>query len=337
MRPILLFILVLLTCPVSMLGQDIHFSQAGTTPLIYNPALTGNFYGSWRFAHSFRSQWNAIGQPYNTLSLSFDKSINVGRKKIYAGIALLDDKSGVIGLHKSGLMLSGAYQFLMRNSILRLGVQAGIFNLGYNLNGATVPGQYDHSIGGFNPDLPYNEPNLGESKLYPDLNLGALYKVLLGKYNTEIGVAVFHVNQPNYSFYGADSIKLDMTYKTHFTIKFPVGEKLNIQPAAYFISMAHANNLLIGSDVLLDVPPNKNRLHALYAGAYLRTGFDRNTDAIIAVLGAKLFQFNIGISYDLNISQLQKAPQIQGAFELSLTYTGMGKQINPATIPCFRQ
>lgn len=337
MRLIFPFILTWLICPISIFAQDVHFSQAGAAPLIFNPAQTGNFYGSWRFAHSFRTQWKAIGQPYNTLSFSFDKSMIVANKKFYAGLVLLDDKSGVIGLHKSGIMVSGAYQFLLVNSILRFGLQGGVFNLGYNLDGATVPSQYDHSIGGFNPDLPYNEPHLGESNFYPDLNVGLLYKVLIGKYNSEIGVAAFHVNQPNYSFYKDDSIKMDIAYKTHFSMKFPAGEKINIQPGTYFISMAHANNLLFGGDVLLDVPPNKNRLHALYAGTYIRTGFDRTTDALIIVLGAKLFQFNIGISYDVNISELQGATQKRGAFELSISYTGMGKQINPATIPCFRQ
>lgn len=318
-----------------MIGQDVHFSQTASNTLIFNPANTGNFYGSWRFGHNLRSQWKAIGQPYNTISLSFDKPFLLANRKFSAGIYLLDDKSGVIGLHKSGLLLSVASQFFILHGILRLGVQGGLFNLSYDLNGATVPIQYDHSIGAFNSDLQYFEPNLGESKLYPDINAGFAYQVLLGKYNTEIGAAVFHINRPNNSFF--ESNKLDMTYKGHLEINFAVGEKIRINPATYFIYMAHASNLMLGSRVELDVPRNQSRLHSIFAGTYIRTGFDRTTDAIIALIGANLFQFRIGLSYDINISELQQATHNRGAFELSIVYTGLGRKINPSMIPCFRQ
>ncbi len=335
MKAIRLVILIMLICPVSIFAQDVHFSQIASNTLMFNPANTGNFNGTWRFGHSFRSQWKSVGQAYNTISFSFDKSILIKNKKFYAGIYLLDDKSGIIGLHKSGILLSGATKFYLFKGIIRLGIQAGIINLSYDLNNSTVPGQYDHLIGAFNSNLPYNEPNIGESKMYPDINTGFTYRVLIGKFNAEIGSAIFHLNKPNNSFFEND--KLNFTYKTQFKINFPVGDNLIIEPSAYYIAMSQANNLLLGSSVKLDVPKNRNRLHSIFFGAYTRTGFDRNTDAIIAVLGANLFQFRIALSYDINISELEEATNNRGAFELSLIYSSFGRKINPATIPCFRQ
>ena len=335
MKTFLPFLFALLIVPFDMLGQDVHFSQALSAPLIFNPASTGDFYGSWRVNHNFRTQWKAISDPFNTLALSFDKTIKLRNRKIFVGIYLLDDRSGVIGLHKSGLMLSGAYQFLLPKGIIRVGAQGGFFNLSYDLNGATVPKQFDEATGYFNAALPYYEPNLGESSLYADFNAGLVYKVMLGHSNTELGFATFHINKANNSFF--ESNELDMAYKSHFKIKFPINEKIQVEPSGYFISMAHANNLLLGGNLSLDVPQNRYRIHSIYAGPYLRTGFDRNTDAFILMVGAKLFQLVVGLSYDVNISDLDAYTHHRGAFEISISYTGIGKQINPATIPCFRQ
>ncbi len=335
MKPFLIICFFILFAATGGFGQDVHFSQATSNNLIFNPANTGNFYGSWRFSHSFRTQWKAIGPAYNTISFSFDKAIMLGNSKFYGGIYLLDDKSGVIGLHKTGLLISGAGQFYIRSGILRLGLQAGGFNLGYNLNGATVPSQYNHEIGGFDPTLSYNEPNINETNTYAVINAGLVYKTLIGKYNTEFGAALFHINRPDISF--IDYEALDMAFKTHFILKFNLIEKFALEPMVFYNHMSKANNLLIGSNLEIDVPQNKHRLHTLYTGVFIRTGISRNTDALIASIGAKLFQFRIGLSYDINISELQEATYNRGAFEVSLVYTSMGRKINPATVPCFRQ
>ncbi|MGL4597687.1 MAG: type IX secretion system membrane protein PorP/SprF, partial [Bacteroidia bacterium] len=50
--------------PVSLvLAQDIHFSQATTTPLLLNPALAGAQHNLQVFTN-YRQQWNAVTEMY---------------------------------------------------------------------------------------------------------------------------------------------------------------------------------------------------------------------------------------------------------------------------------
>src|SRR5688572_2302476 len=54
-------ILMMMLCfSFSLLAQDIHFSQYNSSPMNYNPGLTGFFNGDYRFSSNYRNQWSAI-------------------------------------------------------------------------------------------------------------------------------------------------------------------------------------------------------------------------------------------------------------------------------------
>jgi hypothetical protein len=46
--------------------------------------------------------------------------------------------------------------------------------------------------------------------------------------------------------------------------------------------------------------------------------------------------FDIGVSYDVNISELEVASNYQGGFELSVFYTVKERQIQKRRLPCVR-
>ena len=70
---------------------------------------------------------------------------------------------------------------------------------------------------------------------------------------------------------------------------------------------------------------NNNKIKNVYAGILYRDGFSRNNDAVIPVIGFTYNQFDVGFSYDVNISDFGRAANTNatnnfGGPEFSLIY-----------------
>jgi hypothetical protein len=65
--------------------------------------------------------------------------------------------------------------------------------------------------------------------------------------------------------------------------------------------------------------------YVLHGGAFLRLN-----DAIIPTIKLDYNPFSIGLTYDVNISQLKTSSYGRGGFELSLTYVGFLDRDNPS-------
>ena len=61
----------------------------------------------------------------------------------------------------------------------------------------------------------------------------------------------------------------------------------------------------------------------IYGGVFVRWN-----DAIIPVIKLEMNKYDIGFSYDINVSQLSKASQTFGGFEISLSYIGFFNSAN---------
>ena len=58
-----------------MHAQDIHFSQFFASPVLVNPANTGNFNGVARLGLNYRDQWGSVSVPYQTFSTYADFAV----------------------------------------------------------------------------------------------------------------------------------------------------------------------------------------------------------------------------------------------------------------------
>ncbi|MEO6357893.1 MAG: type IX secretion system membrane protein PorP/SprF, partial [Ferruginibacter sp.] len=67
---IILCCMFVLLSSLQVAGQDIHFSQFFETPLLRNPALGGLFSGDIRLQSVYRTQWQSVTVPYQTVSLN---------------------------------------------------------------------------------------------------------------------------------------------------------------------------------------------------------------------------------------------------------------------------
>ncbi len=316
-------------------AQDVHFSQFYLSPLTTNPANTGNFEGDWRVAANHRNQWRSLGRPYTTTSLSYDQNVFLYSEQMAFGLLYLHDESGTVGLKFDKIMLSGAYHKQLGRHKIHVGVQPGVVIKAVNLNGVSLPEQYDRSTGTFNSSLPSSETAYQDQITYFDLNAGLSYSVNLGTFRPEAGITFFHINQPNESFYGQNN-RLPVRAMLTIRADIDLGKKLVFSPN--FLHMVHqkASEILAGANLMVRLNDNKIKANGIYGGLLFRNGINRNTDAAIAVIGMKFKHLEVGVNYDFTVSDLKVANNNQGAYEISIVYTSLSTLLKKTAVPCER-
>lgn len=332
-----LFISCELLLPTAAFSQDIHFSQFYASPLTLNPANTGNYVGDWRFANIFRRQWPSIvkKKPFQTIAMSYDQQFYVFNENISAGFVIVSDRSGFYNLNVSKLYLSGGYHKTISGNNLHFGFQGGYVSKGFDNDGISYPEQWDNNTGQFNPELSYTGPG-AEKKSYVDLNAGAIWGRKFGKLEPEAGFALYHFNYPKETLIKNDESRLPMRKVFHIGGKIHLTEKIFIMPNILVMTHKKANDFLEGANLAYRLPKNPVKIQYIYGGFEFRNGIKRNNDAAIGIIGAQFRKMNVGLSYDLNISDLKAATNNRGGFEVSLIYIGPSTLLQNISIPCDR-
>jgi type IX secretion system PorP/SprF family membrane protein len=314
-------------------AQDIHFSQFSQTPLSVNPAYTGMFEGNWRFTNNYRNQWSAVGTPFKTISAGFDKPIKLRKGEIGLGVYVLNDQSGAANLTANKIMLSFAYQYNLNGHTIVAGIQAGYTIHSYELDQLTFPGQYDSQSGMFDANMPNYLDAWDENIDYPDVNLGLAWTSNFNDIIPVVGFSAHHINSPELSFLREDA-KLAPRFAFNANAYIPLQEMWYAKPNLYTNYQKNASNYLVGGTIGYKFPLEE-LLDKVYTGVQMRTQF-HSTDALVAIIGVGVMGIDVGISYDLNVSALNKATNMRGAFELSIVYTNFISDLKRITIPCDR-
>lgn len=330
-----LFTGLMLLIGFSASAQDIHFSQFSQAPLALNPALTGNYSCDWRAGLNYRTQWSQIPAPYNTYSAFFDmpviKGIGQG-DNLAAGLLITNDVSGDGNLNSLQVLASVAYhKILGTNHFISLGVQGGLMQKSIDWQNLYFANQFDGSS--FDPSLSNGEPFAGDNFNDLDLNIGLVYKGKFGKYSSvEAGGALNHLTSPNETFLDDADNELGQRITAHTRIVIGLNQNLSIIPSVLFMTQSGAQEIVAGADIGYYLK-NPDFPATFYVGVASRLN-----DALIPRIALDYKNFRLGVSYDVNNSDLQVATNSQGGLELSLIYTGCILPIVPSQyiLPCPR-
>lgn len=334
-------------------AQDLHYTLFNLAPVKLNPAHTGAFYGTVRAGGVFRDQWySIIDDEYRTPSFFFDSPIITGLRDqdwVGGGLQFVNDRAGVGNLRTSGMLLSASYHFALdrkQNRILTLGVQGGsmskkldvgFFNPGdqlqAGLNGASSGQSADPVLNASGNQGGGNRNSGDLNTSYLDINAGLLYRAKDTRQGTdlELGVAVRHINRGDESLSpggggttgggggtGGNNnqtkrSKRPMSLILHGRYLYPVNEKWSAEPTFLVQTMAGAkNNIILQGWAGYQFNDNIK----LRGGLGYRAG-----DSAQILLGAVVDEnLQVGMSYDLNISQLSGVSNYQGGFEIGATY-----------------
>tara|TARA_B100000768_G_scaffold167932_1_gene172395 strand:- start:200 stop:715 length:516 start_codon:yes stop_codon:yes gene_type:complete len=167
-----------------------------------------------------------------------------------------------------------------------------------------------------------------------DLNFGlGLGRQFGDKFYPEIGLSWFHVNTPEESFLGGDN-NLPLRHVYNLKLNYKFSDKIVIAPNALYMYQIKGQDLVLGALVKMEVEDKKTKIDQVFAGLNYRDGFNRNYDAINLIIGAKRQEWQVGVSYDINVSDLSSVTHYRGAFELSIIYIAKSSEPSIFIVPC---
>jgi len=332
----------LLPCAVGLLignlsAQDIHFSQWYNAPLQINPAASGAFNGDQRAIVNYKNQWAFAGSPYNTIAASFDMPFL--RKKwknafLGGGLFLYNDKAGdsQMGTTEVTLSVSGHLR-INGNNWLSAGLQGGYAQYSINTSGLQWGDMYNPSGGA---PFATSDPAAKASGFgYGDFSSGLLWNYSKGEgYSTannafkfSAGVSWMHMNEPSIAF--ADIASINVNSKDQLYSKFMAhadvyigikGTNIVVRPNILFVQQGPTQEIIPGAFIRYSLLESSR-----YTGRKKETAISfgiqsRIQDSYIATVLFEFANYAMGLSYDINSSDLTTVSKGNGGFELSLRY-----------------
>lgn len=313
-------------------AQDLHFAQTSQTPQLINPASVGVFDGWERAMVNHRNQWLGAGTQFMTTAIAAD--INLGKGHINnkahlgVGVMFFNDIGGdsKFGNQTGSVTLSGILPMDGGSHSLSAGIQGGFGSRKMDLSNVSFMNQY--SGNGFDNSLPNGETG-GNSFTYLDASAGIYYVFDGGQSsfqrNNEMkikaGIAGYHLNGPNLKYSnGIEGEKLHRKYVAHVDMVYEI-------PSSVYSINGNVTQFLQGGhyETLLGMMlryrfENGTKITGLSDNAYVGLGcYGRFRDAIIPAVRVDWAGFQLGVSYDVTLSQLRQAYR-GGSLEFSLSY-----------------
>lgn len=302
-------------------AQDPNFSQFFASPLTLNPAFTGKFNGTFRVAGNYRNQWPTINNAFTTYTASLDAGILQNHisemDQFGVGVMMFSDKAGNGVLQNNYLSFSTAYHKALNED--------GTNQLGVGFQGTMVNKRLDVAGLNFEDMLRADgftgtttEDFNGKNKLnvsYLDVNAGVLFNGSTnGDNNIYVGASMYHINKHKETF-NAGEYFLQGRVTLQAGGRFPIGDLNAFHFSANHSSQAGAKNTMIGGAYELNLNSQSDQPTSLYLGTWYRV-----KDALIPYIGLEFGPFQLGATYDINMSSLKAGSNMRGGAEFSLIY-----------------
>lgn len=332
MRKFFIFLTSIFSCFAG--AQDVHFAQLSEIPLMINPALTGEFDGSYRGILNYRNQWPAMGKAFNSVAGSFDMPLKLNKKQgafLGGGVCFLSDKAGDsgFGTTQAKFSLSGILP-VNQSSRFSAGLQFGLMQHRVNISDVQWPNQYNGQ--NYDPGIASNEQMNKNSFSFLDMALGVNYTwaksagTLTGKdvFRFNAGAAFFHPSMPLQKFYASSDENQYAKIVGHASLRYDFPDtKVGIVPSIVYMSQGPATELFFGGLVRYKINQGTKVTGFSTESAFSAGLFYRANDAFSPQLFFEFSDYAIGISYDFNVSSYGQVQKSAGGFELSLKYANM--------------
>ena len=326
---------VLFLMSQSLCAQDRLLSQFYASPLLLNPALTGNFDGKYRVGGIYHNQWRGtLEQPLQTTAFGGDLRLDpfssaFSKDKIGVGIQFVRDNVSNIDFTNTTIALSGAYHKaldLFNTQYLSLGVQLGLSQRNVNYEFLSFQDQWN-GIDGYT--LPRQEHLPDNNFGYGDVSVGLNYTISPAAQTSYfIGISYFHLNKPNISFFkGTDYpvTLLDARLSVQVAAQIPINREHTVMFNPRVLAMQQGQQITVNAGTNFRFVIDKTYGTSLHLGSWLRGVKNTNgvsLDGVAFLAGIEYNNVLFGMSYDLNLPSLRDYKVYQNIFEISLIYLG---------------
>jgi len=301
------------------LGQDHIYSQFYNAPLYLNPALTGQFEGDVRMNMIYRNQWTGLSGNLSYLHASADLHIpNFG-----GGVGLQFNRSseGTAFLVKNNIVATYSYSVGSDDFVLSFGIQAGITNRQIDWDKLVFSDQIDNRLGYIPGSISAAQPPAQANRYYFDPGAGA--NLVFG--NFMAGLGVYHINQPDESFSGAQA-KLPTRFTANASYRLPLvrsyiygsDDGSYLIPSVVYYKQGNVSSISAGAQF---------KYKGVNTGLWYRTAGEGGPDAIVISLIFDIFsgrrkdgeKLRLGLSHDATTSRINYT-NTNGTTEASIGY-----------------
>ncbi len=331
----------LLTCFVlavfSLKAQDKMFTQSFAHPTDLNPALAGSIDGRYRVSIAYRDQWQSfIESPYSTFGVYGDIKIPFGDSDDFfgGGFSFVGDRTAVFNVNQNLIALFGSFHKALNadaKQYLSAGFSFGIAQRSLNYQSVFFNDQFNGLDSYSLPtseNLPFN--NFG----YADLGLGLNFVTGLAEYSSlSVGIAADHIPGSSISFY-THSFNQDVEYPdatldrklTAFvSMELASSEYFSVLPRLLWQVQGKHQMVSAGAVVKFDITNYDTQ--ALHFGGGVRLNQTSTTSlkpsAFYLMTAYEVNGLQIGLSHDIMTTNLSSLSPGRGAFELSISFTGL--------------
>jgi type IX secretion system PorP/SprF family membrane protein len=322
-KALLMLIIVSLTGKKLQAQSDPHFSGYYVYPSWLNPALTGVFDGSYRLSGIYRSQWGSVNSPFKTYGVAADVKTN---SNINVGGSLLNQAAGDGGYNYTTAYGSASYTGVRLGDFeqhrIVFGLQAGFIQRKFDPAKLHYGDQWN-PITGYNPANTTNDMITKTSSMTFDAGFGILYyNAQPGKkYNLFGGFSAMHLNRPADQFSATGDARIPVRYTAHGGVRVQLSELFTLTPNVLYMRQGTAQEKMLGAFGSYKLSEETD----LMLGANYRF-----KDAFALYTGFNYKNVMLGLSYDVNSSDLGKISRGSNSFELSISFIGRKKLKTPA-------
>lgn len=310
------------SCSLTGVAQNLHFSQYFNTPMLINPANTGfNPDYDYRIGGNYRNQWANVGTPFRTMSLWGDVKLFADRFEngwMGVGGTLYSDRAGNGNLVSTQGYASVAYhQMIGYNSLLSGGFNLGVVSKRIDISKLTFDNQWNGRF--FDVSIPANEPFAYSQTSYLDLQMGLNYAYFASEnFYLNAGVSVQHLNRPSETFFAPNTAdpRLDRRYTGFLNASLKVQDLWIINPNVYVSKMSSSWETVVGFNANRNLSGDGTQ--QLILGLYYR-----HKDAVIPMIGFEMNDTRILFNYDATVSNLSPMNATRGAYEISIVKSGL--------------
>ncbi|MCS6824017.1 MAG: PorP/SprF family type IX secretion system membrane protein [Cytophagaceae bacterium] len=327
------FVLLSLLVTQNAYTQDAVFSQYYSSSLYLNPAFAG-IEPFFNVGVNVRNQWSSLGTPYTSNQMSailplYNQGIgttNVGG----IGLSIYQDKAGSIGYQSLGANANGAYNVRFGETgqtKLTFGLQAGVINKRINPEKLQWGSQYNPAVsGGYDASRPVDGISslISSSKVMLDIGSGFILSRNSARNIRErgggfiIGYSAYHMNRPNESLVSGTKSNLPILHKAHLGFEKTLGTAhINLSPNLLLVKQNEYTQINAGGYVTFMIGEPESEVSATPRDIIVG-GWYRLNDSFIATFGIASRVYVLGISYDLNTSNLKTYTNGKGAWEISV-------------------
>lgn len=307
---------------LSLMAQDVHFTNQMMFPLLYNPALSG-LNADLNAVLAYRNQWRFISSPFKTIGASVDGRIHTSPKgHIFSGgLMLFTDNVSTVKLKTNQFALSFAYHLKLEKGSIGVGLYGGGLQRSIDFSQARWGNQYDGLD--YNASLPSNEVVANNRFFAGDIGSGIVYTYseqekyeINDRYiGVKLGYGAFHLSRPNTDFLMNGSARIPIRHSVFSQVQFGIkGVPVLFEPM-----------IIVNYQY-----PNAEPIYSLMGKYHLKTDKDlviigagifvRHEDALSPAFYFEMKNIGLGFNYDINTFGINKTIKSKGAMEFFLTY-----------------